>query len=65
VDPAAIVDRWRRAAELLGGNEEGIERVRMRSLVTAACGLAGSSIATCERSFELAGQISAGFAAGG
>jgi hypothetical protein len=62
VDPAAIVDRWRSAAELLGGNEEGIERVRMRSLVTAACGLAGSSIATCERSFELAGQISAGFA---
>jgi hypothetical protein len=65
VDPGTVVARWRHAAELLGGNEEGVERVRTRSLVTAACGLAGSSVATCERSFELAAQISAGFAAAG
>jgi len=60
-----VVARWRHAAGLLGGSDEGVERVRARALVTAACGLAGSSLATCERSFELAGEISAGFAAAG
>jgi hypothetical protein len=63
VDPDAVVARWKHAAGLLGGNEGGVDRVRTRALVTAACGLAGSSVETCERSFELAAQISAGFAA--
>jgi hypothetical protein len=64
VDPDAAVARWKNAARLLGGNEEGIERVRSRALITASCGLAGSSVDTCERSFELAACISAGFATG-
>jgi len=58
-----IVARWRDAAARLGG-EEGPERVLARSLVTATCGLAGSSLATCERSFEIARAVSQGFASG-
>jgi hypothetical protein len=30
--------------------------------VTASCGLAGSSIETCERSFQIANEVAAGFA---
>ena len=58
-----IVARWRDAAARLAG-EEGPERVLARSLVTATCGLAGSSLATCERSFEIARAVSQGFASG-
>jgi hypothetical protein len=65
VHPDDVVAGWKQAALQLGESDEGVERVRSRSLVTAACGLAGSSIATCERSFELAAQISRGFAAPG
>lgn len=61
VCPVEIVARWRDAANRLGG-EEGTERVLARSLVTATCGLAGSSLATCERSFEIARAVSQGFA---
>jgi len=65
VHPHDVIARWKESATQLGGNEEGVARVRTRALVTAACGLAGSSIATCERSFELAAEIAAGFAAAG
>ncbi len=58
-----IVARWRDAAVRLGG-DDGRERVLARSLVTATCGLAGSSLATCERSFEIAREVSLGFARG-
>jgi hypothetical protein len=58
-----IVARWRDAAVVLGG-EDGLERVRSRALVTASCGLAGSSLATCERSFQIAREVSLGFAHG-
>lgn len=58
-----IVARWRDAAAHLGG-EDGIDRVLARSLVTASCGLAGSSMATCQRSFEIAREVSLGFACG-
>ncbi|HET6462906.1 MAG TPA: hypothetical protein VFH33_03820 [Candidatus Krumholzibacteria bacterium] len=61
VCPVEIVARWRDAATRLGG-DEGTERVHARSLVTATCGLAGSSLATCERSFEIARAVSQGFA---
>jgi hypothetical protein len=64
VCPAEIVARWRVAATMLGSGEDAGARVRDRSLVTAACGLAGSSVATCERSFEIARQVSADFAPG-
>jgi hypothetical protein len=62
IQPEVIAGRWREAAALLGADEDGVERVRARSLITASCGLAGSSLATCERSFEIARQVSAGFA---
>jgi hypothetical protein len=58
-----IVTRWRDAAAHLCG-EDGPERLLARSLVTASCGLAGSSPATCERSFEIARAVSQGFASG-
>jgi hypothetical protein len=63
VDAGEIVERWLYAAAALGAKDErALSRVRDRSLVTASCGLAGSSIATCERSFALAGEVSSGFA---
>jgi hypothetical protein len=62
VRPDEIVARWRDAAVRLGG-DDGAGRVCTHSLVTASCGLAGSSAATCERSFEIARAVSRGFAA--
>ncbi len=63
VDAAAVADRWWGAARRLSEAGDGIdaERILCRSLVTATCGLAGSSEATCERSFELAHAISRHF----
>jgi len=61
VKPEEIVTLWRRAALALAG-EGHLERVRARSLVTASCGLAGSSPATCARSFAIARAVSDGFA---
>jgi hypothetical protein len=59
----AVVARWIEAAGLLAaGDADAMGRIHARSLVTAACGLAGSSLATCERSFQLAREVSAGFA---
>lgn len=60
----AIVLRWEEAIRHLGAGETGVQRVRERSLVTASCGLAGSSPATCERSFRIARDVSVGFARG-
>jgi hypothetical protein len=58
-----VVDRWLDAASALGAKDDrGLIRIRDRSLITASCGLAGSSPDTCERSFQLASEISAGFA---
>lgn len=64
VDASAIADRWWGVAQRLSHDGEGIDaaRIRCRSLVTASCGLAGSSEATCERSFELAREVSDRFA---
>ncbi|HEX6790778.1 MAG TPA: hypothetical protein VF247_05660 [Candidatus Krumholzibacteria bacterium] len=63
VEPDEIVDRWiEAAAGLCAGDDRAIHRVAERSLVTASCGLAGSSIPTCERSFRIATDVSAGFA---
>jgi hypothetical protein len=63
VDAAAVADRWWGVARRLSEAGEGIDadRIFCRSLVTATCGLAGSSEATCERSFELAHEISRQF----
>lgn len=63
VDAAAVVDRWLGVARRMTASGEGIDlvRIRCRSLVTASCGLAGSSESTCERSFELAREISLRF----
>ena len=60
----AVVDRWMGAAKRIAEAGDGVDlaRIRCRSLVTATCGLAGSSEATCERSFVLAGEISRRFA---
>jgi hypothetical protein len=63
IDAGEIVERWLAAASALCANDENAPaRIRSRSLVTASCGLAGSSLATCERSFQIAAEISAGFA---
>jgi hypothetical protein len=64
VSPDAVVDRWIGVAKRITEAGDGIDlaRIRCRSLVTATCGLAGSSEATCERSFVLAGEISRRFA---
>lgn len=64
VDAAQVADRWLGAATRLSRGSGGvdIERIRCRSLITASCGLAGSSEATCERSFALAREISRRFA---
>ncbi len=63
VCPDAVVDRWMSVVRRITEAGEGIDqaRIRCRSLVTASCGLAGSSEATCERSFALAGEISRRF----
>ena len=59
----AIVERWRNAVTTLAGAESGAaDRIAARSLITASCGLAGSSPATCERSFQIAREVSEGFA---
>ena len=63
IEPCEIVDRWMEsAAALCPGDDCALQRVVERSLVTASCGLAGSSVATCERSFRIATDVSAGFA---
>jgi len=58
-----VADRWWGVAQRLCHGEEGIDvaRIRCRALVTASCGLAGSSELTCERSFALAREISRRF----
>ena len=63
IRPDGIVEQWMDAASVLWPSDEhAIARMRSRSLVTASCGLAGSSLATCERSFKIATDISSGFA---
>jgi len=63
VDPQALVDRWWSAGgRLAAASGMDAARILSRSLVTASCGLAGSSVATCERSFAIARAVSAGFA---
>jgi hypothetical protein len=64
VDPDAMAQRWLTASEGLAAAApgRGLERILARSLVTASCGLAGSSVATCERSFALARTVSEAFA---
>ena len=63
IHPDAVVERWMAAAALLyPSDEQAPARVRNRSLVTASCGLAGSSLATCQQSFQIARDVSAGFA---
>lgn len=58
-----VVARWLDAASALGATDDrALARLHDRSLITASCGLAGSSPATCERSFQLASAASAGFA---
>jgi hypothetical protein len=59
----AVAERWWNVAQRLTLGKDGadMDRIRCRSLVTASCGLAGSSEATCERSFALAREISQGF----
>jgi hypothetical protein len=63
VDADVVAARWWGAAHRMSQGDEGIdvERIRCRSLVTASCGLAGYSDATCERSFELARDITRRF----
>ena len=63
VNADAVVDRWVGLAKRIAEAGDGIDlaRIRCRSLVTASCGLAGSSEATCERSFALAKEISQRF----
>jgi hypothetical protein len=60
----AVAERWWNVAQrlALGNDAVDVDRVRCRSLVTASCGLAGSSEATCARSFELAREIAQCFA---
>ncbi len=64
VDAAGVADRWWGVARRLCSESDGVDvaRIRCRSLVTASCGLAGSSEATCERSFAIAREISLRFA---
>lgn len=61
---AAIVDRWWDVARRVAALAEGVDagRVVSSSLVTASCGLAGSSEETSARSFELAADVARGFA---
>jgi len=63
LDPENLTQRWAEASGRLAA-AAGVEADRLpaRSLVTAACGLAGSSEATCARSFEIARAVSAAFA---
>jgi hypothetical protein len=63
VDAGQVAERWWEATRHL--SERGdvdAAGIRCRSLVTASCGLAGSSESTCERSFALAHEISDRFA---
>jgi hypothetical protein len=64
VDAEAVARRWWDASERLAEGATGVSapRVLSRSLVTASCGLAGSSIPTCARSFALARAVSEAFA---
>jgi hypothetical protein len=63
VAASAVADRWWDVAQRLslGNDAVDVDRIRCRSLVTASCGLAGSSEATCARSFALAREISQHF----
>ncbi len=64
LDAEKLVARWWDVAERLAAGEDGADAARIAgaSLVTASCGLAGSSEATCERSFALAAEVARGFA---
>ena len=63
IHPNSVLERWLDATAALGAADDGgLARVRARSLITASCGLAGSSLSTCERSFEIAHEVSAAFA---
>jgi hypothetical protein len=64
VDARAVACCWWEAATRLCASTPGMSvgRILARSLVTASCGLAGTSVATCERSFALARAISEEFA---
>ncbi|HXV15114.1 MAG TPA: hypothetical protein VEC56_12985 [Candidatus Krumholzibacteria bacterium] len=63
VDAAGVADRWWSVAQRMveAGDDIDIARIRCRSLVTASCGLAGSSEATCEHSFTLAREVARRF----
>ncbi len=63
VDPVAVAHRWWDVAQRLCDPDAGVDlaRIQCRSMVTASCGLAGSSEATCERSFAIAHEISKRF----
>jgi hypothetical protein len=64
VDANKIVERWYEATHQLSRHGDGVDEARVfsSSLVTASCGLAGSSLETCERSFALAADVARGFA---
>ncbi|HEX5132998.1 MAG TPA: hypothetical protein VFX92_10990 [Candidatus Krumholzibacteria bacterium] len=64
VDVAGLAARWDAAAARLAAQEDSLNAARIlaSALVTASCGLAGSSEATCERSFELAAGVGRRFA---
>lgn len=64
VDAGAVAARWWEGCRPLVERGGGVSarRVLDHSLVTAACGLAGSSPATCERSFDLAREVASRFA---
>jgi hypothetical protein len=59
-----VVARWWEVCRRLAAADAslGAARLLAASLVTASCGLAGSSEATCERSFALAADVARGFA---
>jgi len=62
VDPEAVAERWFRAAQRVAADSGvSVEQLRRRSLITASCGLAGSSEATCLRSFQVARAIASAF----
>ncbi len=64
VDAESIAARWWAACQplIVRGGGVTARRILETSLVTAACGLAGSSEATCDRSFELAHEVASRFA---
>jgi hypothetical protein len=59
-----LAARWGAAAARLAQHGDGVDAARVLSgaLVTASCGLAGSSEETCERSFALAAELARAFA---